>query len=865
MEPEQEPRAEPAEEPAAMLTEQPPHEPTAQATQEQTLQPSDNADTQPETDSPADEAVEAVFTQVDILGEPSSPYQQVFDGGAVPTIISSSETGIIWQSGSGMMMRARSSVQALSVAYLAYAPEPMLAGKAATLTVHAEGGDGEYRYMMALYYNAESDTERFTTADQQAFTFQASPVFKITFDRPGYYMAQIYLADSSGGQLVWSDTKFLVTTAADYSDPAKVAGKVAQLAAQCKAAASTPYARALWLHDWLTANADYDDSLTIYKPEGVLLLGSGVCDSYARAYQLLCQAVGIPCLYVSHTGGNHSWNMVKLGGYWYHVDVTWDDPTGGGRENHRYFLVSDDSIRRLDPGGTHDAWYDSTGQVPPAPYNWGDAPSPAPTPAPTAVVNQEPKDFTEGGLTFSIMDGEAYLAGVSVRYDTAVSIPASVRGYPVRGILPKAFSSDGYISVLRSLKLPEGLRSIASQAFSSVRLPGTLVIPASVTSIGAKAFERMDQTTGYQVASGSSSFASRDGVLYTADMGRIIKYPPASTASSFTLPATVTRIDDDAFVGAQALQEIKTSSNVLVGTPYAFNGPSLTIYGKEGTDLQAELARYYPSQVPTYIVQGGIAPAQPGLVTITQELSQNYNGKSVPVPAYTAIGDGEVTVSFFEVLPSGRSQIGGPPALPGSYVVLVSQAATTRFTAASDERAFTIRPAPAGALTAKVFMDSSWAYEGDEVVAKLSVSGGTAPYRLLQSLWLLTSPTSEGTRTTFDEQPLEGYLASFASRFYYDGRDVQFYFKAEDATGATVEAYSNTVSILPLGAPMPGAVIIPGDADANGTVTVADAARIIDYLVSRIEPKSMTNADSIPTGELDMADLMWLIDRLVAD
>ena len=52
----------------------------------------------------------------------------------------------------------------------------------------------------------------------------------------------------------------------------------------------------------------------------------------------------------------HMWNFVKLDDKWYHVDLTWDDPTyrpsGGGRydmtdaslqhEHHDYFLISDE-------------------------------------------------------------------------------------------------------------------------------------------------------------------------------------------------------------------------------------------------------------------------------------------------------------------------------------------------------------------------------------------------------------------------------------------------------------------------------------------------------------------------------------------
>lgn len=563
---------------------------------------------------------EVLLSPEQSVAEASSPYQSVFEGGKPPETVRAGGSGVVWRS-EGMIMGALSTaesieqpfldstVKALSVAYMRYEPQPMLTGSSVKLTIHAEGGDGDYRYRIQLYYNDKSETEWFTTRGQRSFPFQANPVFTLTFDTPGYYMVQAYIADSSGSQLVWSDTKFLVTTPADYSNPQKVAGKVKELAAQCKAEAKTPYDRAKWMHDWLIYNADYDQSLSIYKPEGVLLLGTGVCDSYSRAYQMLLREIGIPCLYVSNNESKHAWNMVQLGGYWYHVDVTWDDPIGGGGENHDYFLVSDDFMRADEADGfIHAHWNDSAGQVPAAPYNWGQAPA-GPVPAPTAVVNQDPKDITVNGLHYAIMDSEALLQGIEIdkHNNTELVIPSQVKGYPVRGILPGGLKEGNYVTDLRSLTLPEGLRSLSADAMANVRLRSALTIPASVTGIAPKALTRMVDATGFQVAAGSSSFKSQGGVLYSADMTRIVQYPAGSTAASFTLPPSVTHIDDGAFASCKNLKELHTSSPVLKGTVYAFENSNLTIYGRDGTGLQADIARYSNPPV-TYVVEGGPVP-----------------------------------------------------------------------------------------------------------------------------------------------------------------------------------------------------------------------------------------------------------------
>lgn len=92
--------------------------------------------------------------------------------------------------------------------------------------------------------------------------------------------------------------------------------------------------RAKKVHDYLIQKMRYDKRY--YSPYYAFTKGRGICMTYALAYQRILQEMKIPCIYVK--GSNHAWNMVKIGKYWYNVDVTWDD-TGGRR--YRYFLKCD--------------------------------------------------------------------------------------------------------------------------------------------------------------------------------------------------------------------------------------------------------------------------------------------------------------------------------------------------------------------------------------------------------------------------------------------------------------------------------------------------------------------------------------------
>ena len=140
---------------------------------------------------------------------------------------------------------------------------------------------------------------------------------------------------------------FPVSVFADYAGIETVDEMVQALKQECLASGvSGEYDQAVWMHDWLIYHADYDETLTVHEPEGVPLHGTGVCESYATAFQLLLNSLNIPCEIITSEEMEHAWNLVYLEGNWCHIDVTWDDPAGGGMENHDYFGMSDALITR---------------------------------------------------------------------------------------------------------------------------------------------------------------------------------------------------------------------------------------------------------------------------------------------------------------------------------------------------------------------------------------------------------------------------------------------------------------------------------------------------------------------------------------
>ena len=104
------------------------------------------------------------------------------------------------------------------------------------------------------------------------------------------------------------------------------------------------------LHDYLVTHCEYEYRVDIgnmpfvsHQAEGALL-GTAVCSGYAKAYEALLDAAGIPNVTITgYAGGYHAWNLVQVDGQWYHVDTTWDDPTAQGDDyiRYTYFLKSD--------------------------------------------------------------------------------------------------------------------------------------------------------------------------------------------------------------------------------------------------------------------------------------------------------------------------------------------------------------------------------------------------------------------------------------------------------------------------------------------------------------------------------------------
>ncbi len=114
--------------------------------------------------------------------------------------------------------------------------------------------------------------------------------------------------------------------------------------------------KALFVHDYLISVYSYDTDLRVYDTYGLITGGSGVCRAYSLLYMDVLGRLGIDCAMVISDEMVHAWNIVKIDGRWYHVDLTYDDPLPErtGQVLHDYFLLSDEEIAGAEK--PHSGW-----------------------------------------------------------------------------------------------------------------------------------------------------------------------------------------------------------------------------------------------------------------------------------------------------------------------------------------------------------------------------------------------------------------------------------------------------------------------------------------------------------------------------
>jgi len=119
------------------------------------------------------------------------------------------------------------------------------------------------------------------------------------------------------------------------------------------------YDREKLIHDYTINHCRYDyqnyknDSIPISSRTayGVIVMGTGVCQGYAEAINILCRKAGLPSLIITGRafGEDHAWNLIKIAGRYCQLDVTADDPVnenGTDSLSYVYFNLNDKEMQK---------------------------------------------------------------------------------------------------------------------------------------------------------------------------------------------------------------------------------------------------------------------------------------------------------------------------------------------------------------------------------------------------------------------------------------------------------------------------------------------------------------------------------------
>ena len=111
-------------------------------------------------------------------------------------------------------------------------------------------------------------------------------------------------------------------------------------------ALDSDYKKEKYVYKALMECVEYDENAELHQsPYSALVYGKSVCAGYARAFQYIMLELGVPTYYCTGETQGHAWNIIKLDGGYYNVDVSRADTKSSPE---RYFNRTDEDLR-----GTH--------------------------------------------------------------------------------------------------------------------------------------------------------------------------------------------------------------------------------------------------------------------------------------------------------------------------------------------------------------------------------------------------------------------------------------------------------------------------------------------------------------------------------
>ena len=135
-----------------------------------------------------------------------------------------------------------------------------------------------------------------------------------------------------------------------------------------------------------------------------------------------------------------------------------------------------------------------------------------------------------------------------------------------------------YLGDAEGVSLPTSVKEIGNGAFSHTTKLSVISIPSSVTAIGTSAFDPCKSLAKITVNENNTTYKAEDGVLFTKDGKKLVRYPIAKSATSYTVPSGVTTICNSAFYWTRNLASLTLPSTLTTIEAYGIDScPKIVI------------------------------------------------------------------------------------------------------------------------------------------------------------------------------------------------------------------------------------------------------------------------------------------------
>lgn len=216
----------------------------------------------------------------------------------------------------------------------------------------------------------------------------------------------------------------------------------------------------------------------------------------------------------------------------------------------------------------------------------------------TSMVSEKPQgnlsqmtEYTQGDFSYKIQaDGVKVIRFSGV--EESVSIPEQVNGKSVLSLGKDSFYQR---KELKSVFLPDSLTSIEDSVFYRCYSLQEITIPKNVQELGTNPFFRCSALTRISVDDENKYYSDIDGVLFNKDKTVLLVYPEGKESESYTIPDTVTQVDNSAFgYCCEELKDIVIPETVTRMPNQALftNKENLTLHVKKDSSAEKYAIEY---------------------------------------------------------------------------------------------------------------------------------------------------------------------------------------------------------------------------------------------------------------------------------